>query len=65
MKKRITRKMRRELKNAVNPLEELLIIMKQYFPKLTNWIDNLTDTRHQSYAIYDSRVSHLKIKKAS
>lgn len=26
MKKRITRKMRRELKNAVNPLEELLII---------------------------------------
>ena len=28
MKKRITRKMRRELKNAVNPLEELLIIIK-------------------------------------
>ena len=26
MKKRITRKMRRELKNAVNPLEEILII---------------------------------------
>lgn len=35
IKKRITRKMRRELKNTVNPLEELLIIIKQYFPKLT------------------------------
>ena len=33
MKQRITRKMKRELKNAVNPLEELLIIIKQYFPK--------------------------------
>ena len=27
---RITRKMRRELKNAVNPLEELLIIIILY-----------------------------------
>ena len=59
MKKRITRKMRRELKNAVNPLEELLIIMKQYFPKLTNWIDNLTDTRHQSYVTYDFKICLL------
>ena len=41
--------MKRERKKAVNPLEELLIIMKQYFPKLTKWIDNLTDVRHQSY----------------
>lgn len=59
MKKRITRKMRRELKNAVNPLEELLIIMKQYFPKLTSWIDNLTDTRHQSYVTYDFKICLL------
>ena len=36
MKTRITRKMRRELKNAVNPLEELLIIIKQYFRNLLN-----------------------------
>lgn len=28
---RITRKMRRERKNAVNPLEELLIIMNNIF----------------------------------
>ena len=59
MKKRITRKMRRELKNAVNPLEELLIIMKQYFPKLTNWIADLTNTRNQSYVKYDLKVCFL------
>ena len=59
MRKRITRKMRRELKNAVNPLEELLIIIKQYFPKLTDWIDNLTDTRHQSYITYDFKICLL------
>ena len=59
MKQRITRKMKRELKSAVNPLEELLIIIKQYFPKLTNWIDNLTDTRNQSYVTYDFKICLL------
>ena len=59
MKQRITRKMRRELKSTVNPLEELLIIIKQYFPKLTNWIDNLTDTRNQSYITYDFKICLL------
>ena len=56
---RITRKMRRERKNAVNPLEELLIIIKQYFPNLTKWIDSLTDTRHQSYITYDFKICLL------
>ena len=46
-------------KNTVNPLEELLIIIKQYFPKLTNWIDNLTDARHQSYITYDFKICLL------
>ena len=55
----ITRKMKRELKQAVNPLEELLIIIKQYFPKLTSWIDNLTDSRNQSYITYDIKVCLL------
>lgn len=59
MKQRITRKMIRERKSAVNPLEELLIIIKQYFPKLINWIDNLTDNRHQSYITYDFKVCLL------
>ena len=51
--------MRRKLKDAVNPLEELLIIIKQYFPKLTKWIDNLADTRHQSYITYDLKICLL------
>lgn len=59
MKSRVTRKMKRELKNAVNPLEELLIIMKQYFPKLFNLIDNLTDIRHHSYITYDIKICLL------
>ena len=59
MKQRITRKMIRERKNAINPLEELLIIIKQYFPKLTNWIDSLTDTRNKSYIKYDFKVCFL------
>lgn len=59
MKQRVTRKMIRERKNAVNPLEELLIIIKQYFPKLNNWIDNLTDTRNQSYVTYDFKICLL------
>lgn len=59
MKQRRTRKMIRERKNAVNPLEELLIIIKQYFPKLTNWIDNLTDNRNQSYITYDFKICLL------
>ena len=59
VKKRITRKRKRELRNAVNPLEELLIIKKQYFSKLTNWIDNLTDSRHQSYVTYDLKICLL------
>lgn len=51
MKQRITRKMRRELKQAVNPLED--------FPKLTSWIHNLTDSRNQSYITYDIKVCLL------
>ena len=59
MKQRITRKMRRELKKAVNPLEELLIIIKQYFPKFYSLLDNLTDTRNQSYITYDLKICLL------
>ena len=53
---KITRKMKRELRKAVNPLEELLIIIKQYFPNFYKWLDNLTDTRNQSYITYDIKV---------
>lgn len=56
---RVTRKMLREQKNNVNPLEELLIIIKQYFPDFYNWLDNLKDVRNQSYITYDTKVCIL------
>lgn len=59
MKQRITRKMKRELKKAVNPLEELLIISKQHFPKLLYMLDNLTDNRNQSYVTYSIKICVL------
>lgn len=49
----MTRRIRREMKKNVNPLEELLIVVKQYFPKMYVWLDNLTDVRNQSYITYD------------
>lgn len=48
--------MKRELKNSVNPLEELLIIIKQYFPEFYKWLNDLTDSRNQSYVTYDIKV---------
>lgn len=51
--------MKREKSNAVNSLEELLIILKKYFPKCTKRIDDLNDTRHQSYTKYDFKVCLL------
>ena len=56
---RMTRKIKRELKKSVNPLEELLIIIKQYFPNFYNLLDNLTDNRNQSYVTYDIKVCIL------
>lgn len=52
----MTRKIRREMKKSVNPLEELLIVVKQNFPKLYVWLDNLTDVRNQSYITYDVKT---------
>lgn len=59
MKKRTTRKMKRELKEKINPLKELLTIIQQYFPKLNNWINELTDSRNKSYITYDLKVCLL------
>lgn len=59
MKQRVTRETRRKLKKEVNPLEELLVIIKQYFPKLVDWVDDLTDVRNQSYITYDLKICLL------
>ena len=42
----------RELKKHSNPLEQLIIIIKNVFPNLLNDLAKLTDTRNQSYIEY-------------
>ena len=44
---RMTRKMKRDKRKKVNPLNELLTIINQYFPNFYNWLDNLTDNRNK------------------
>ena len=53
---RMTRKMKRDKRKKVNPLNELLTIINQYFPNFYNWLDNLTDNRNKSYITYDVKV---------
>ena len=53
---RITRKMIRDRRKNINPLNELLIIINQYFPNFYNWLDSLTDSRNKSYVTYDVKV---------
>ncbi|MDE5539023.1 MAG: transposase family protein, partial [Bacilli bacterium] len=48
----LTRKMLRELKAHTNPLEQLIIILKNVFPSLLTDLANLTDIRNQSYIEY-------------
>ena len=48
----LTRKMIRELKEHSNPIEQLIIIIKNVFPNLLNDLGKLTDTRNQSYIEY-------------
>ncbi len=42
----------RDLKSHTNPLEQLIIILKNVFPTLLTDLANLTDTRNQSYIEY-------------
>lgn len=48
----LTRKMIRELKSHANPLEQLIIIIKNVFPNLLDDLAKLTDVRNQSYIEY-------------
>ncbi len=48
----LTRKMIRELKSHTNPLEQLIIIIKNVFPNLLTDLANLTDNRNSSYIEY-------------
>ena len=48
----LTKKMIRELRAHTNPLEQLIIIIKNVFPSLLSDLANLTDARNQSYIEY-------------
>ena len=52
----MNRKERRENKKQINILNEMVNIIKQYFPELMLEYDKLTDKRHQSYVVYKMRV---------
>ena len=55
----MNRKERREKAKEVNLLEEVVGIIRQYFPKLLMMFENLTDVRNQSYVTYKMRVGSM------
>lgn len=55
-RKYVTRKEKREKDNETDLLKEIVTIMRQYFPELTERFNLLTDARHQSYVEYEMKV---------
>jgi len=55
----VNRSERRKIKKEINIFTDVVKIMKQYFPHLTEKLDKLTDTRHQSYVEYSMKVIML------
>lgn len=47
---------RRKMKKEINIFSNVINIIKQYFPCLTEKFDKLTDVRHQSYVEYSMKV---------
>lgn len=52
----MNRKERRTRNKELNVLEEVITVINQYFPKLINKFEGLTDLRHQSYVTYKMKV---------
>lgn len=52
----MNRKEKRELKKEINIFSDVVKIIKQYFPQLTDKLEKLTDARHQSYVEYQMSV---------
>lgn len=52
----MNRKEKREKKKEINILNEVIKVIKQYFPELINKFEGLTDTRNQSYVTYEMKV---------
>ena len=52
----MNRKEKRERKRELNILNDVITIIKQYFPELINKFDGLTDLRNQSYVKYKMKI---------
>lgn len=52
----MNRKEKRERKEEINILNNLVTVIKQYFPELINQFNGLTDERNQSYIKYEMKV---------
>lgn len=52
----MNRKEKREKNKELNILNDLITVIKQYFPELINKFDGLTDLRNQSYIKYTMKV---------
>ncbi len=52
----MNRKEKRERKNELNILNELITVINQYFPELISKFNGLTDLRNQSYVKYQMKV---------
>lgn len=52
----MNRKEKRKIKKEINIFKDVVNIIKQYFPQLTQKLEELTDVRHQSYVEYKMSV---------
>ena len=52
----MNRREKRKIKKEINIFVDVVRIIKQYFPKLTQKLNELTDTSHQSYVVYQMSV---------
>ena len=52
----MNRKEKRKIKKEINIFEDVVNIIKQYFPQLTQKLEELTDVRNQSYVEYKMSV---------
>lgn len=52
----MNRKEKREKKSEINILNNLVTIIRQYFPELISKFNDLTDVRNQSYVKYEMKV---------
>ena len=52
----MNRREKRKMKKEINIFSDVVNIIKQYFPQLTQKLEELTDARHQSYVEYKMSV---------